>query len=95
MLTGKQRRQLRALAHPLEPVVRVGHGGLSPGVLAEIDGALEAHELIKVKVASESPVEPREAAPAIESSTGSEVAQVIGRILVVYRRRQKDPKIRL
>ena len=95
MLSGKQRRQLRALAHPLEPVVRIGHGGLSPGVLAEIDGALETHELIKVKVASESPVEPKEAAPAIERSTRSQVAQIIGRILVVYRRRPKDSKIRL
>lgn len=95
MLTGKQRRHLRALAHPLEPVVRVGHGGLSPGLLAELDSALETHELVKVKVLAESPLEPEAAAVEIERAARAEIAQVIGRTLVVYRRRAKDPKIRL
>lgn len=94
-LSGKQRRHLRALAHSLDPVVRIGHGGLSRGLFAEIDGALETHELIKVKLGSESPVEPEQAGPEIARETRSEVAQIIGRTLVVYRRRAKNPKIRL
>jgi RNA-binding protein len=94
-LSGKQRRHLRALAHPLDPVVRIGHGGLSPALLREIDVALAAHELIKVKVSSESPEEPAELAPEIERETRSELAQIIGRTLVLYRRREKDPKIAL
>jgi RNA-binding protein len=94
-LSGKQRRHLRALAHPLDAVVRVGHGGLSAGLLREIDGALETHELIKVKVSSESPAEPDDLAPEIVRETRAELAQIIGRTLVLYRRRAKDPKIQL
>jgi RNA-binding protein len=94
-LSGKQRRHLRALAHPLDPVVRIGHGGLSAGLLREIDRALEAHELVKIKVSSDSPEEPAELAPEIERETRSELAQIIGRTLVLYRRRAKDPKIAL
>lgn len=92
-LTGKQRRFLRALAHHLEPVVQIGNAGVTHGVLAEIGRALETHELIKVRVGTESPVSASEAAEPIESATRSRVAQVIGRTLVVYRRRKKDPKI--
>lgn len=92
-LSGKQRRFLRALAHDLRPVVQIGVGGVSPGVLAEIGRALETHELIKVRVSKECPLGPDEAREPIESATKSQVAQVIGRMLVVYRRRKKDPKI--
>lgn len=92
-LTGKQRTYLRSLAHHLEPVVQVGHAGLSDAVMAQIDGALQTHELIKVKLGKECPV-PREDAPAlVEGATSSTVVQVIGKTLVVYRRRKKDPKI--
>lgn len=92
-LTGKQRRFLRALAHELEPVVQIGQAGVTPGVLAEIGRALETHELVKIRVGKESPVGPDEAVEPIETETRSQVAQVIGRTLVVYRRRKKDPKI--
>jgi RNA-binding protein len=92
-LTGKQRRHLRALAHALDPVVQLGKSGLTPGLLEEIDRALEKHELIKVKVGKDSPLGPDESVEPIETGTRSSVAQVIGRILVVYRRRNKDPKI--
>lgn len=94
-LSGKQRRHLRALAHPLDPVVRIGHGGLSAGVLREIDRALEAHELVKVKVSGDCEQEAPELAPEIARETRSELAQIIGRTLVLYRRRAKDPKIAL
>ena len=55
-LTGKQRQHLRALAHHLEPVVQIGHEGPTEAVLAQINEALEAHELIKVKIGGECPV---------------------------------------
>ncbi|HEY2405685.1 MAG TPA: ribosome assembly RNA-binding protein YhbY [Polyangiaceae bacterium] len=93
-LTGKQRRHLRALAHPLKPVVQVGHAGLTAPVLSAIDGALETHELIKVRVAGEAP-ETDEIARRIEARTNSVVAQIIGKTLIVYRRRKKDPTISL
>lgn len=92
-LSGKQRHFLRALAHELRPVVQIGLGGVTPGVLAEIGRALQTHELIKVRVSKESPISPTEAVEPIEAATRSQVAQVIGRMVVVYRPRKKDPKI--
>ena len=64
--------------------------GIGPEVVAR---ALETHELIKVRVSKESPLSPDEARAPVESETSSQVAQVIGRMLVIYRRRKKDPKI--
>ena len=87
-LTGKQRHHLRALAHHLDPVVQIGHEGVSPAVLAQIDEALVAHELIKVRVGTESPTGRDEVAAEIAAGTRSEIAQSIGRILVVWRRRE-------
>lgn len=92
-LTGKQKSYLRSLAHPLKPVVQIGHQGLTAGVATALDAALERHELIKIKVSSECETDAAELGPEIEKATQSRVAQVIGRTLVVYRRRQQEPKI--
>jgi len=92
-LTGKQRSFLRALAHPLKPVVQIGHGGLTDAVLAAIDGALSTHELIKVRVTGQEGVDVDELALEVEAGTRSSIAQVIGKTLVVYRARKKDPVI--
>jgi RNA-binding protein len=96
-LTGKQRHHLRALAHHLDPLVQIGHEGVTPAVLAQIDEALTAHELIKVRVGAECPTDREEAAEAIAAGARAEIAQVIGRIVVVWRRRptQKKAKIAL
>ena len=92
-LTGKQKSFLRSLAHKLKPVVQVGHQGATEGVLAAVEVALEQHELIKVKVSGESETDVVEIAPALEQGTHSQVAQIIGHTVVLYRRREKDPKI--
>lgn len=92
-LTGKQKSFLRSLAHKLKPVVQVGHQGATEGVLAAVEVALERHELIKVKVSGESETDVVEVAPALERGTRSQVAQIIGHTVVLYRRREKDPKI--
>lgn len=92
-LTGKQRSFLRALAHPLKPVVQIGHGGLTDAVLAAIDGALATHELIKIRITGKEDASAAELALEIEAGTRSSVAQVIGKTLVVYRARKKDPVI--
>jgi RNA-binding protein len=94
-LTGKQKSYLRSLAHKLKPVVQIGHQGLTDGVLAAIEVALEKHELIKVKVAGEADVEPTEIAPQVEKATKSQLAQLIGHTLVLYRRRAENPTISL
>lgn len=93
-LTGRQRRHLRALAHGLDPVVQVGSAGITNSVVAKTAVELEHHELIKVRVL-DAPLSVKEAAPILAERTGSEVAQVIGKIAVLYRRRAKDPEIRL
>jgi len=92
-LTGKQRNFLRALAHPLKPVVQIGHGGLTAAVLAAIDSALVTHELIKVRITGQEDADATDLVLEIEAGTRSTVAQVIGKTLVVYRARKKDPAI--
>jgi RNA-binding protein len=92
-LTGKQKSHLRALAHKLKPVVQIGHHGLTEAVLSALDIALERHELIKVKISGDAELEAAELGPEVEKATKSQVAQIIGHTLVVYRRREKDPKI--
>lgn len=93
VLTGKQRSYLRALAHPLKPLVQIGHGGLTDAVLAAIEAALLVHELIKVRVTGNDEMSASELALEVEKRTRSSVAQVIGKTLVVYRGRKKDPVI--
>jgi RNA-binding protein len=77
----------------LRPVVLIGKAGLSEALCKEIDVALLAHELIKVKVASDAPVETREAGASLAERLGAQVAQVIGHIVVLYRAHPKQPKI--
>ena len=85
-LTPAERRALKARAHGLEPVVLVGDKGLTSAVLAEIDRALTAHELIKVRAQAER--EDRAGLLAeICAGTRASPVQQIGKILVVYRRR--------
>ena len=95
MLTGKQRRHLRALAHPLKPLVQVGKGGIDDGLVAAVDQALADHELIKVKILETAELDRHDAADALADKTGSEVAQVLGRTILLYRARPEDPAITL
>lgn len=84
-LTPAQRQHLKGLAHGLQPVVMIGNQGLTPAVLKEIERSLAAHELIKVKAASDE-VETRRAwMGAICAETGAAPVQQIGKILVIYR----------
>jgi RNA-binding protein len=95
MLTGKQRRHLRSLGHHLEPVVQIGKQGLTEGTLAALDEALTQHELVKVRVGTECPDDRHDVAERIAPAMKAEVAQVLGRTLLVYRRHPKEPKIQL
>ena len=94
-LTGKQKRHLRALGHALSPVVMLGREGLSEAVTAKTDAELENHELIKIKC-GESCLDPiDEVATKLAADCRAGVAQVIGRTALLYRRRKKDPTIKL
>lgn len=92
-LTSKQKRHLRALAHHAEAVVIVGQHGLTPAVVAKVDMELELHELIKVKVHKDSPIDVDAASEALSVSVRAGVAQVIGHTMVLYRRRKEKPTI--
>ena len=92
-LNGKQRRYLRALAHDKKPVVQLGKEGLTPSVVAAIDVGLETHELIKVKAGSGFSDDLEDVGQLIEQKTRSTLCSVVGRTLLLYRRRPKNPKI--
>jgi RNA-binding protein len=92
-VTGKQRRHLRGLGHGLDPVVQLGKGGLDDGVVSAVDAALTQHELIKIKLGSETPEDRHEVAEQLAERTRSSVAQVLGRTILLYRRHPKEPKI--
>ncbi|MBR5942697.1 MAG: YhbY family RNA-binding protein [Clostridia bacterium] len=93
MLKSSQRAKLRAMANGIDPVVIIGKDGLGANFVQAVDEALEARELIKVKLLETAPVTVREAADFAAQSTGSDVVQVIGTRFVLYRRRKKEPKI--
>jgi len=92
-LSGKQRRHLRALGHHLQPVVQVGHEGITEALVKETDQQLETHELIKVKIGESAPEDRHGAAEHLAGRTASQVAQVLGRTALLYRARKEEPKI--
>ena len=93
-MTSKQRAYLRGLANDLETILIVGKDGVSDNVLKQADGALEARELIKMRVLETSMLSIREAAEQIAGEVNAEVVFVIGTRAVLYRR-SKKPKIEL
>ncbi|WP_376697218.1 ribosome assembly RNA-binding protein YhbY [Wenzhouxiangella sp. EGI_FJ10305] len=93
-LTKSQNKHLRGLSHDLHPVVMVADKGLSENVLAEIEQALEHHELIKVKLRGER--EQRGAwIEQLVTTTGAQVVHRIGQVVCLYRRHPDKPKIEL
>jgi RNA-binding protein len=95
MLTGKQRRHLRALAHALRPVVHVGKGGVDDSLVAAVDRALADHELVKVRIGDGAEGDRHTAADELAKRTHSEIAQVLGYVVLLYRRDPEDPTIEL
>ena len=87
-------RQLRAIGHKLKPVVTVAGRGLSEGVLAELDRALNDHELVKIKLAVGSREARKAVTDEICQQTGAELIQSIGNVILVLRRSSDpDPKL--
>ncbi|WP_018659461.1 ribosome assembly RNA-binding protein YhbY [Allofustis seminis] len=85
-LSGKQKRTLRATAHSFDPLFQIGKSGLNEAVLKEYENALERHELIKVSVLQNAPLSAKEAAQFIEEHSDITVVQVIGKVLVLFKR---------
>ena len=89
-LTNKERAHLKARAHALEPVVHTGTAGLTDAVVAEVEKALTAHELIKVKIAADD--REARAAPVRAQSSSPRAAAVhrVGKVLILWRPRPLD-----
>lgn len=92
-LSEKQRKYLRGLAHPRDPVVMIGQSGLSPAVTREVDLALTAHELIKVRARVGDRDERDTILDTLATQTGSTLVQRIGNVGVFYRPHKERPKI--
>ncbi|UFT97844.1 ribosome assembly RNA-binding protein YhbY [Radiobacillus kanasensis] len=95
MLTGKQKRFLRAEAHHLNPIFQVGKDGVNENMIKQIDEALEKRELIKVTVLQNCLEDKDEVAEAISEGTGANVAQVIGNTIVLYKESKENKTIQL
>ena len=88
-MTGKERALLRSQAHHLEPIINIGKESLTPQVTQAVDDALEARELIKINVLKNCLDDPYELADMLAERTRSDVIQVIGRKITLYRYNKK------
>ncbi len=89
MLTSKARSELRAQANGLQAVFQIGKSGVEENLIKQVDDALEARELIKIKALETAPLSAKEAAAALAEATGADVVQVVGRAIVLWRKSNK------
>ena len=89
-MTSKERAKLMSLAQKLDPIYQIVKSSLTPELTKGLDEALEARELIKVSVLKNCADDPREIAAVVSERTHSAVVQVIGKKIVLYRRRKDD-----
>jgi len=94
-LSGRAVRHLRGLGHHLDPIVQIGKEGITDPLVAAVREALRAHELVKVKVGTESPIDRKDAGPELAARAGAFLAQILGRTLLLYKRHPNKPKIEL
>ena len=92
MITSKQRAYLKGLAMTMDPILQLGKGGLTPENTASVDEALAARELIKINVLQNCLEDSRQMAETLAERTRSQVVQVIGRKIVLYREGKDDKK---
>ncbi|MGR8933983.1 MAG: ribosome assembly RNA-binding protein YhbY [Gammaproteobacteria bacterium] len=85
-MNSADKKKHRAQAHALKPVVMIGQAGLTPAVMAEIESALDSHELIKVRIRADDREFRKRIGTEICAATSAELIQTIGQILVIYRR---------
>ena len=93
-MTSKQRAYLKGLAMTMDPILQLGKGGLTPENTAAVDEALAARELIKISVLKNCADDPKELARILAERTGSQVVQVIGKKIVLYKLNPEKEKKR-
>lgn len=94
-MTTKQRAYLKGLAMNIDPVMQLGKSMVTPEFTASVDEAIEKRELIKISVLQNCEGDIKEMAQTLADRTRSEVVQVIGKKIVLYRRSKENPKIEL
>lgn len=95
MITSKQRAYLRGLAQNLTPIFQIGKNGINDNQIEQISNALEARELIKTTLLDSTPDNKHSIANELAEKTNSDVVQIIGKKITLYRRSEKTPKIEL
>ncbi|MFD2116284.1 ribosome assembly RNA-binding protein YhbY [Paenibacillus yanchengensis] len=95
MLTGKQKRYLRAMAHSLQPIFQVGKGGTNDHLVRHIEEAIEVRELIKVSVLNNCADDAKEIGVELAEQSSSELVQVIGKTIILYKPSQNHRQIEL
>ena len=93
MLTGKQKRFLRATAHHLTPIFQVGKGGVNENMIKQIAEALEARELLKVSILQNCDVDKDTVAEELVEGTRAELVQLIGHTVVLYKESKENKKL--
>ncbi|THF75035.1 ribosome assembly RNA-binding protein YhbY [Cohnella fermenti] len=93
MLTGKQKRFLRAQAHHLDPIFQVGKGGTNDHLIRHIEEAIEVRELIKVNILNNNDDDRHEVAEELAKRAGAELVQVIGKTIVLYKESKDNKQI--
>lgn len=94
-MTSKQRAYLRGLAQTIEPIFQIGKTGITDNQIEQLSNALEARELIKITFLDTIPDDKVSIAEEIANRTNSEIVQIIGKKLTLYKRSTKKPKIEL
>ncbi|WP_083845002.1 ribosome assembly RNA-binding protein YhbY [Paenisporosarcina sp. TG20] len=93
MLTGKQKRFLRSEAHHLSPLFQVGKGGVNEHLIKHIEEAIETRELIKISILQNCEDDKQEVAEQLANDTKSELVQLIGLTIVLYKPSKNNRKI--
>ena len=91
-MTSKQRSYLKGLAMTMDPILQIGKSSVTPVLTAAVAEALEARELIKISVLQNCMDDPKEIAHVLAERTGSQVVQVIGKKIVLYKEGKKEKK---
>lgn len=94
-MTSKQRAYLKGLAMTMDPIINVGKSSVTPELVASVNEAIEKRELIKISVLKNCIDDPRAIAEIIAERTHSQVVQVIGKKIVLYRKKKENSKIEL
>lgn len=89
-LTSRERAHLKARAHALEPVVHVGHAGLTTELAAEVDRALTAHELIKVRIGGDDREQRQALGSELAAETNATVVHRVGKVVILWRPRPPE-----